>query len=170
MKIKNAKNTFIALRCFLFIMSRGVLVKTRHFQLTSLCFFFKWHTRFVLYVNVFPHTEQTNRFPSCLLLKWRFKSLSYPKTLPQSLHLNSLIPCAAFWWATRDCLWQYLLSQSVHVYCFSWKKSWKSVFNRYIYIQFLNLDFHQLIKLFLNCKRNKKYKVPKGSIKLNKSQ
>jgi uncharacterized C2H2 Zn-finger protein len=34
MKIKNAKNTFIALRCFLFIMSRGVLVKTRHFQLT----------------------------------------------------------------------------------------------------------------------------------------
>jgi hypothetical protein len=41
MKIKNAKNTFIALRCFLFIMSRGVLVKTRHFQLTSLCFFFK---------------------------------------------------------------------------------------------------------------------------------
>jgi hypothetical protein len=71
-----------------------------------------------------------------LLLKWRFKSLSYPKTLLQSMHLNSLKPCAAFLWATRDCLWQYLLSQSVHVYCFSWKKSWKSVFNRYIYIQF----------------------------------
>jgi len=34
---------------------------------------------------------------------------------------------------------------------------------------FLNLDFHQLIKLFLICKRNKKSKVPKGSIKLNKS-
>ena len=41
------------------------------------------------------------------------------------------------------------------------KKSWKSVFNRYIYIQFLNLDFHQLIKLFLICKRIKRSKVPK---------
>jgi hypothetical protein len=34
---------------------------------------------------------------------------------------------------------------------------------------FLNLDFHQIIKLFLICKRNKKSKAPKGSIKLNKS-
>ena len=34
---------------------------------------------------------------------------------------------------------------------------------------FLNLDFHQLIKLFLICIRNKKSKVPKGSIKLSKS-
>jgi hypothetical protein len=115
------------------------------------------------------HIEQTNRFPSCLLLTWRFKAVSYTKTLLHSLHLNSLIPCEAFLWATRSFLWQYLLSQFVHVYCFSWKQSWKSVFKRYIYIQFLNLEFHQLIKLFLNCKRNKKHKVPKGSIKLSKS-
>jgi len=40
-ELKMQKNTFIALRCFLFIMSRGVLVKTRHFQLTSLCLVFK---------------------------------------------------------------------------------------------------------------------------------
>jgi hypothetical protein len=57
---------------------------------------------------VFPHTEQTNCFPSCLLLKWRFKSLSYPKTLLQSMHLNSLKPCAAFLWAV--CLYRLLLS------------------------------------------------------------
>jgi hypothetical protein len=68
-EVKNVVASLDMRPFFLFIMSRGVLVKTRHFQLTSPCLVFKWHIICSITESVSAH-RANNRFPSCLLLTW----------------------------------------------------------------------------------------------------